>query len=93
MEDTSVHYSVDAYPVTVGAKFWNNDLRVVTITKVAAWDNKYSDTGEVQTWHNTDKGSFDTLSGTMMPYGRLVRFYGSRNAELFPSGTDYSSVK
>lgn len=83
------HKSSDGYPVTVGAKFWNNDLRVCVIERVADHSNAYSDTGETQTWHRTDKGSFDTLTGSMQRYGRLVRWFQGKNAEDFAPGTTY----
>jgi len=84
-----VHFSADNYPVYKGRKFWNNDLRVVTIVKVAAWANAYADTGETSTWHQTTRGAFDTLSGHMRPYGRLARFYQGRDAEELHDGAAY----
>jgi hypothetical protein len=89
----SEYLSVDGEPVTAGAKFWDNNLRVVEVTRVAAWDNKYADTGETQTWHDTTAGSSDTLSGAMHRWGRLVRRYGGKDAEDYPAGTNYSEVK
>lgn len=88
------HKSCDNYPVTVGAKFWSNDLRVVKITEVAPRPgNTYSDTGCTQTWHKTTDGIFDTLDGSMQPYGRLVRFYSGSDAEDFEPGTNYADIK
>jgi hypothetical protein len=53
-----------------------------------------SDTGCTQTWHRTTDGHvFDTLSGSMEPYGRLVRYYKGRDASQYPVGTNYSEVK
>jgi hypothetical protein len=86
------HYSVDQYPVTVGAKFWNNDLRVCQITEVAAHSNEYPG-GFTQTWHRTTHGSFDTVSPHHDNLGRLVRYYGGIDAEKHEAGTNYSEVK
>jgi hypothetical protein len=87
------HYSCDYQLIKVGAKFWSNDLRVVEVTEVAKSDNKYSDTGCIQTWHKTTDGIFDTLNGSMQPYGRLVRYYMQVDAEKYPTGTNYSDIK
>lgn len=94
------HYSSDGYPIKVGAKFWDNNLRVVQITKVADWDERYSDTGEKQTWHDTTGGHADTLSGALREYGRLTRWFPMnrpyrerKDAEAYAAGTDYNSVK
>lgn len=89
----SEHFSVDSQPVTAGAKFWDNNLRVVQVTGVAEHSNPYADTGETQTWHDTTGGSSDTLTGTMRPYGRLVRRYEGKDAEDYAPGTNYSDVK
>lgn len=94
----AIHLVSDGYPVTVGARFWSNDLRVVEVTKVADHSNAYSDTGEIQTWHDTTVGSADTLSGTLREYGRLTRFYphqparNSEDAADHPVGTSYSDL-
>lgn len=88
----SEHKSADGYPVTEGALFWDNNLRVVKVTKVAAHDNKYADTGEVQTWHNTTGGTSDTLSGRMQQYGRLARYFEGRDAEKFEPGTNFKDT-
>jgi hypothetical protein len=88
------HFSSDAYPVTVGARFWSNDLRGVEIASVAEHSNVYADTGEVQTWHATFAGgSFDTLSGSLRPYGRLVRFFEGKDATAYPAGTEFADVR
>lgn len=87
------HRSCDGYPVEIGSKFWDNDLKVVEVTAVAAWDNPYADTGETQTWHETTDGHSDTLSGRMQPYGRLVRFLEGKDAENFAPGTRFADVK
>jgi len=86
------HFSCDGQPVTVGAKFWDNDLRVVTITEIGKHSNPYSDTGETQTWHKHTAGSSDTLTGSMRPYGRLVRRFEGRDAEQLADGTRYADV-
>jgi hypothetical protein len=90
------YWSCDGYPVVVGAKFWNNDMRVCQVTEIACHSNAYSDTGETQTWHQTGDGQFDTLSGSMQKFGRLVRHvYGSKgykNAEDYPVGTSYNNL-
>jgi hypothetical protein len=90
---TKDHYSVDDEPIVVGARFWSNDLRVVTVTEVAKHSNVYSDTGETQIWHRTTGGSFDSLTGKMRPYGRLVRVFEGKDAEQYPDGTEYRDVK
>lgn len=93
------HFSCDNYPVEVGKKFWSNDLRIVEIIEVAPRPgNKYSDTGCTQTWHKTvegngRRGSFDTLDGSMRPYGRLVRYFEGKDAEKYEPGTNYSDIK
>lgn len=87
------HYVSDGYRVTVGARFWSNDLRVVEVTSVADHSNPYSDTGETQTWHGTTGGSFDTLTGPIQPYGRLARFCRGKDAALHQPGTEYRDVK
>jgi hypothetical protein len=98
-ESAPEHFSSDAYPIVVGAKFWDNDLQVVEITEVASHSNAYADTGCTQTWHKTSRGSYDTLDGTMMPYSRLTRFFPHEphadavSAELHPVGTRYPDVK
>lgn len=89
----SEYRSVDGQPVTVGAKFWDNNLRVEQVTEVATSSNAYADTGEVQTWHRTTGGSSDTLTGRLQPYGRLVRVFEGLDAERFPPGTEYRSVR
>ncbi len=92
------HRSCDGFTVTVGARFWSNDLRVVQVTAVAVHSNDYR--GEAtQTWHRTTEGrggmgsDFDTLDGALYPYGRLVRYYGGRDAGDYEPGTSYASVK
>ena len=92
-ETPQAHYACDGTPVTVGAKFWDNNLRVVQITEIAAHSNEYADTGEIQTWHKHTGGSSDTLTGTMQPYGRLVRRFAGLDAEAYPVGTEYRNVK
>jgi hypothetical protein len=87
------HYSCDYQPVKVDSKFWDNNLRVVRIIEIAKYDNKYSDTGCIQTWHKTTDGDYDTLNGSMQPYGRLVRYYMGRDAEKYEPGTNYSDIK
>ena len=86
-------------PVEVGRKFWSNDLRVVQITELAVYANAYADTGCTQTWHRTTEGEdrrggdFDTLDGSMQPYGRLARRFEGKDAENYPPGTRYADVK
>lgn len=83
------YLSADGYPVTVGARFWDDNLRVVKITKVAAHSNSYAGTGETQTWHDTTDGMRDTLSGKMQRWGRLARFFEGKDAQSWPPGTSY----
>ena len=87
------HLSADGFPVTTGAKFWDNNLTVVQVTRVAAWSSGYADSGETQTWHDTTRGSSDTMSGTLRRYGRLARYFEGRDAELHEPGTTYASTK
>lgn len=87
------YYSVDGYPVEVGTKYWSNDLRVVVITQVAAFSNDYQNGRATQTWHKTNQGSFDTLDGQLQSIGRLVRYYGGKDAEQYPVGTEYADIK
>ena len=94
----SEYLSADGYPVTEGARFWDtrfwdNNLRVVQVTQVAAYPNTYADTGELQTWHKTTGGTSDTLTGAMQPYGRLARFFEGQDAENHASGTNFKDVK
>lgn len=91
MEETT-HFSTDNYPVRVGAKFWNNDLRVCEITEVAVSSNDYPG-GYTQTWHQTNRSRFDTVTPFHPNLGRLSRYYGNRDAEQYPVGTSYSEVK
>lgn len=91
MEET-IHYSNDGYPVTVGAKFWNNDLKVCEITRVAVDSNDYPG-GYVQTWHQTNRSRFDTVKPHHPNLGRLSRFCGNKDAERYAVGTNYSEVK
>jgi hypothetical protein len=88
----SEHKSVDGYPVEVDGQFWSNDLRVVKVTQVAAYANDYQGKA-TQTWHRTNQGDFDTLSGSLQPYGRLVRYYEGRDAEQFAPGASFSEIK
>jgi hypothetical protein len=89
--ETEIHYSVDRYPVAVGAKFWNNDLRVCEVTEIDSHHNDYPG-GYVQTWHRTTHGSFDTVAPHNQYLGRLVRFYSGVDAENFEPGTDYNAL-
>jgi hypothetical protein len=91
-DKTATHYSVDQFPVTVGAKFWNNDLRVCQVTEVAHHANPYPG-GYKQTWHKTSHGSFDTVAPHHENLGRLVRFYSNKDAERYEPGTNYSDVR
>ena len=89
-----VHFSCDNFPVTIGARFWNNDMRVVMVTTVARSSNDYQRGRATQTWHDTqDGGMFDTLDGSMRPYGRLVRYLDGKDAEDYPAGTEYRDIK
>lgn len=92
---TAVEYnSSDGFPVLVGGKFWDNNLRVVEIAEVAVRSDKYADTGETQTWHRTTTaGDADTMSGSMQPWGRLARRFEGKDASKYPVGTSYSDVK
>lgn len=89
----SQHVSVDGYPVEVGKRFWDNDLKVVEITVVATNSNPYSDTGWTQTWHKHTGGISDTLSGYGAKWGRLARYFEGRDAEQHEPGTKFSDIK
>jgi hypothetical protein len=88
----TTHYSVDAYPVVMGAKFWNNDLRVCEITEVASHSNDYPG-GYTQTWHRSTHGSFDTVKPHHPNLGRLVRYYEGIDAEKYAPGTEFNVIK
>jgi len=88
------YFSADNCPVVVGAKFWNNDLRVCRVTRLEAIPARpYSDTGETSTWHDTTHGMFDTLTGHMRQYGRLARWFQGEDAERYEPGTSYADIK
>ena len=87
-----VHLSCDRQPVTAGARFWDNNLRVVEITGVATSVNKHEPSGCTQTWHETTDGISDTMDGHMLPYGRLARYYEDADAEKYPPGTNHSEL-
>lgn len=92
--DHERHCRVEGMPVEEGRKFWNNDLRVVQITRLAAIPARvYADTGETSTWHDTTGGMFDTLTGHMRQYGRLARWFNGLDAEQYQPGTSYATVK
>lgn len=100
IEPAPEHFSADSIPapITVGAKFWNNDLRVVVITEVAKQSNPWPDSDSIQTWHQTNAGRFDTMSGSLRRIGRLARYapvgYSSGyDAEDHPVGTSYGDIK
>jgi hypothetical protein len=91
-ERTHVHRTHEGAPVTVGAKFWDNNLRVVEITHVGdGYSRVYGDCPEIQTWHATTGGSSDTMTGGLA--GRLARRFEGKDAESYPPGTNYSDVK
>lgn len=87
------HLSADGYPITLGARFWDNDLKVLAITGVADHSNDYADTGCVQTWHRTTRGISDTMSGHMQKYGRMARFFRGKDAEDYDPGTNYADIE
>ena len=95
---THTHRCAAGFPVKVGAKFWNNDLRVCVVTEEPRPHNsrRYPG-GEISTWHQTDAGSFDTMTGGLE--GRLTRYYPSyqrgskHDAENYAPGTYYGDVK
>jgi hypothetical protein len=94
MNTMTEYLSADGYPVEVGKKFWDNDLRVVQILQVAYIPARpYSDTGETSTWHKHTGGSSDTLTGYMRQYGRLARYFEGKDAEKFDNGTQYADTK
>lgn len=88
-----IHRSTDGYPVEIDRQFWNNDLRVVKITGVAVSQNAYADSGEIQTWHQTPAGRFDTMSGSLSHTGRLSRYYRGKDAQEFPPGMSFSEIR
>lgn len=86
------HFSADGYLVVKGGRFWDNNLRVVEVTEVAADSNPYGKTGVVQTWHGTTGGLTDTLDGAMRAYGRLARRYLGKDAAGYPAGTSHADA-
>jgi hypothetical protein len=88
-----VHRSVDGYPVEVGKKFWDNDLRVVQITELGTRSQEYQDSGCYATWHKHTRGISDTLTGHLQGIGRLVRYYERRDAEDYEPGTSFLDIK
>lgn len=92
-QQTHTHRSVDGHAIVVGDRFWDNNLQVVEITRVATRSDKYSDTGEISTWHDTTRGMSDTLTGRMRQYGRLVKYYNGIDAARYEPGTSYNDVK
>lgn len=86
------HFSVDRQPILLGRKFWNNDLRVCVITQIAAHSNDYPG-GYTQTWHDTTHGQFDTVTPHHDNLGRLVRWYGGKDANNYPAGTNYADIR
>jgi hypothetical protein len=88
----SAYLSADGYPVTAGARFWDNSLRVVGVTRVFTSSNAYPE-DTVQTWHGTTGGQADTLSGGMRKWGRLARFFEGLDAEEYPPGTRFADVR
>jgi hypothetical protein len=59
-----VHRTADGYEIHEGDKFWDNNLRVVTVTKVASYSeaNHNPDNGPVGAltwWHDTTDGMAD----------------------------------
>lgn len=93
-ETTHEHRATDGTPIKLGARFWDNNLRVVEITRVGnGMSRTYSDTGEISTWHETTGGSSDTLTGYMAKYGRLTGTFEGKKASDYPAGTNYSEVK
>jgi hypothetical protein len=87
------YLSADGYAVTIGARFWDNNLRVVEVTQTDVARNAYSDTGETQTWHDTTSGWVDTLSGRLYQFGRMARHFEGRDASDYPVGTSYAAIK
>ena len=92
-KSTTEHRSSDGYLIEVGARFWDNDLRVLEITGVADHSTPYADTGEIQTWHRTTRGISDTLSGRLQAYGRMARRYEGLDASNYAPGTSYADAK
>jgi len=86
------YYSADGYPVWPGKKFWNNDLRVCQIIRLAAHSNDYLHQA-TQTWHETTHGSFDTLDRHLQYIGRLARLVEGKDAEDYEPGTNYKDVR
>lgn len=92
-ETETVHLSADGVPIVVGGRFWDNNLRVVTITEVGRRESRpYADTGEYQTWHGTTGGISDTMSGSMQSCGRLTKRFEGKCADDYPDGTSYSDI-
>jgi hypothetical protein len=92
VSEAGQHFANDGAPVTPGAKFWDNDLRVVQVTEVASHSNPYPG-GYTQTWHRTTHGSSDTMKPHADWAGRLTRRFEGLDAKDYPPGTRYADVK
>jgi hypothetical protein len=93
MSEVTTHFSADGYPVNAGDQFWDNDLRVVQIIEMEAIPARpYADTGEMQTWHSHTRGMSDTLTGAMLPYGRLARKFEGKDATQYEPGTKFADT-
>lgn len=87
------HLSADGQPVEVGRKFWDNNLRVVQVTKLGTRSQPYADSGCEQTWHDTTGGSSDTMTGHMRHCGRLARRFEGKDAEDYEPGTEFAATR
>jgi hypothetical protein len=97
MSEVKAHFSADGWPVKAGEKFWDNNLQVVQITKMEVIPARpYADTGCMQTWHEhtsgITSGISDTLTGAMLPYGRLARKFEGRDATQYEPGTKFADT-
>jgi hypothetical protein len=63
-EPSQKHFTVDGFPITEGATFWDNGLHLVTVTKLEAHPEKNRNPdngpiGAITWWHETTDGLTD----------------------------------
>ena len=63
-ELTGLHFTADGFEVTEGGTYWDNNLKLVTVTRVASYseENRNPDNGPLGAktwWHDTTGGMAD----------------------------------
>lgn len=86
------HFSADTHPILPGRKFWDKNLRVVTVTATGVHSNAYPGMTD-QTWHRTTGGEADSYAGIDRKWGGLAKWFEGRNADDYPDGTEYADIK